>query len=78
MVVSMAQYVTGAKLPDIQDLYTRGCQRKSQFYLKEPPKPQTVYSVTRTAETNRTLNSFYHQAIRLIKSESFDYPDYLH
>ena len=27
-VVCMAQYITGAKLPAIQDLYTRRCQRK--------------------------------------------------
>ena len=26
-VVRTAQYITGAKLPAIQDLYTRGCQR---------------------------------------------------
>jgi hypothetical protein len=25
----MAQYITGAKLPAIQDLYTRRCQRKA-------------------------------------------------
>jgi hypothetical protein len=28
-VVHMAQYITGAKLPAIQDLYTRQCQRKA-------------------------------------------------
>jgi gmma-aminobutyric acid receptor subunit gamma len=28
-VVLTAQYVTGAKLPAIQDLYTRRCQRKA-------------------------------------------------
>jgi gmma-aminobutyric acid receptor subunit gamma len=28
-VVSTAQYITGAKLPAIQDLYTRRCQRKA-------------------------------------------------
>ena len=27
-VVRTAQYITGAKLPAIQDLYTRRCQRK--------------------------------------------------
>jgi hypothetical protein len=27
-VVRMAQYITGAKLPAIQDLYTRRCQRR--------------------------------------------------
>ena len=29
-VVRTAQYITGAKLPAIQDLYTRWCQRKAQ------------------------------------------------
>ena len=28
-VVRKAQYITGAKLPAIQDLYTRPCQRKA-------------------------------------------------
>jgi hypothetical protein len=28
-VVRTAQYITGAKLPAIQDLYTRQCQRKA-------------------------------------------------
>ena len=28
-VVRMAQYITGAKFPAIQDLYTRQCQRKA-------------------------------------------------
>jgi hypothetical protein len=28
-IVHMAQYITGAKLPAIQDLYTRQCQRKA-------------------------------------------------
>ncbi|XP_064841530.1 sclerostin domain-containing protein 1-like [Oncorhynchus masou masou] len=29
-VVRMAQYITGAKFPDVQDLYTRQCQKKAQ------------------------------------------------
>ena len=29
-VVRTAQYITGAKLPAIQDLYTRRCHRKAQ------------------------------------------------
>ena len=34
-VVSTAQYITGAKLPAIQDLYTRQCQRKAQKIVKD-------------------------------------------
>jgi hypothetical protein len=35
-VVRMNQYITGAKLPAIQDLYTRRCQRKAQKMPKTP------------------------------------------
>ena len=34
-VVRTAQYITGAKLPAIQDLYTRRCQRKVQKIVKD-------------------------------------------
>ena len=30
------QYITGAKLPAIQDLYTRQCQRKALKMVKTP------------------------------------------
>jgi gmma-aminobutyric acid receptor subunit gamma len=33
-VVRMAQYITRAKLPDIQDLYTRRCKRKALKMIK--------------------------------------------
>ena len=33
-VVRMTQYITGAKLPAIQDLYTRRCQRKALKMVK--------------------------------------------
>ena len=33
-VVNTAQYITGAKLPAIQDLYTRRCQRKALEIVK--------------------------------------------
>jgi gmma-aminobutyric acid receptor subunit gamma len=33
-VVRTAQYITGAKLPAIQDLYTRRCQRKALKIVK--------------------------------------------
>ena len=34
-VASTAQYITGAKLPAIQDLYTRRCQRKAVKIVKD-------------------------------------------
>ena len=43
-VVRTAQYITGAKLPAIQDLYTRWCQRKALEIVKDPS--QTVLSTT--------------------------------
>ena len=38
-VVLTAQYITGAKLPDIQDLYTRQCQRTVQEIAKDSSHP---------------------------------------
>ena len=38
-VVRMAQYITGAKLPAIQDLYTRRCQRKAPKIVKDSRHP---------------------------------------
>jgi hypothetical protein len=38
-VVYMAQYITGAKLPAIQDLYVRWCQRKVQKIVKDSSHP---------------------------------------
>ena len=41
MVVSMAQYITGAKFPAIQDLYTMQCQRKA-LKLSKTPATQVI------------------------------------
>ena len=38
-VVRTAQYITRAKLPAIQDLYTRRCQRKALIIVKDPSHP---------------------------------------
>jgi hypothetical protein len=38
-VVRTAQYITGAKLPAIQDLYTRRCQKKGLKMIKDPSNP---------------------------------------
>ena len=40
-VVRTAEYITGAKLPAIQDRYTRGCQRKAQ---RNDQRLQSPYS----------------------------------
>ena len=38
-VVRTAQYITGAKLPAIQDLYTRQCQRNALRIVKDSSNP---------------------------------------
>ena len=38
-VVRTAQYITGAKLPAIQDLYTRQCQRQALKIVKDSGHP---------------------------------------
>uniref|UniRef100_A0A8C7I238 Reverse transcriptase domain-containing protein n=1 Tax=Oncorhynchus kisutch TaxID=8019 RepID=A0A8C7I238_ONCKI len=38
-VVRTAQYITEAKLPAIQDLYTRQCQKKARKIVKDPSHP---------------------------------------
>jgi hypothetical protein len=69
-VVCMAQYITGAKLDDIQDLYTRRCQRYSSHsshrLFSLIPHGKRYQSAK--SRTKRLLNSFYPQAIRLLNS----------
>ncbi|KAM9568419.1 uncharacterized protein ACWYII_008827 [Salvelinus alpinus] len=74
-VVHTAQYITGAKLPAIQDLYTRRCQRKALKIVKDPSHPShRLFSLlphgkqyrSAKSRTERLLNSFYPQAIRLL------------
>ena len=56
-VVQMAQYITGAKLPAIQDLYTSRCQRKALKIVKDTSHPShRLFSL---------LNIFNPQATRL-------------
>jgi hypothetical protein len=88
MVVWAAQYITGAKLPAIQDLYTRRCQRKApQKMIKDSSHPShrlfsllphvKQYQSTKS-RTKRLLNSFDPQVIRLLNNLSNGHPDYLH
>ena len=39
-VVCTAQYITGSKLPAIQDLYTSRCQRKALKIVKDSSHPR--------------------------------------
>ena len=86
-VVRTAQYITGAKLPAIQDLYTRRCQRKALKIVKDSSHPShRLFSLlphgkryrSAKSRSKRLLNSFYPQAIILLNSKSKGYPDYLH
>jgi hypothetical protein len=73
--VFTAQDITGAKLPAIQDFYTRRCQRKALKIVKDPSHPShRLFSLlphgkryrSAKSRTKRPLNSFYSQAIRLL------------
>ena len=74
-VVRTAQYVTGAKIPAIQDLYTRQCQRKALKIVNDSSHPShRLFSLlphgkryrSAKSRSKRLLNSFYPQAIRLL------------
>jgi gmma-aminobutyric acid receptor subunit gamma len=67
-VVRTTQYITGAKLPAIQGLYTRRCQRKALNIVKDsshpryrlfslPPHGKRYWSTK--SMSKRLLNSFY-------------------
>ena len=76
-VVRTAQYITGAKLPAIQDLYTRRCQRKALKIVKDSSHPShKLFSLlphgkryrSAKSRSKRLMNSFYTQAVRLLNS----------
>jgi hypothetical protein len=71
----MAQYIIEAELPAIQELYSRQCQRKAQKMVKDAShQSHRLFSLLQHCKwyqctksgTNKTLNSFYPQAIRLL------------
>ena len=73
-VVCTVQYITGARLPAIQDLYTRWCQRKALKIVKNSSHP--LFSLlphskrywNAKSRYKSPLNRFYTQAIRLLNS----------
>uniref|UniRef100_A0A4W5NY43 Reverse transcriptase domain-containing protein n=1 Tax=Hucho hucho TaxID=62062 RepID=A0A4W5NY43_9TELE len=86
-VVHTAQYITGAKLPALQNLYTRRCQMKAQKIVKDSSHPSNrLFSLLLHGKryqnakswSKRLLNSFYPQATRLLNNSSNGHPDYLH
>ena len=85
-LVRTAQYITGAKLPTIQDLYTRRVRGRPQK-LSGTPLTQVIDCSllphgkrhrSAKSRTKRHLNSFYPQAIRLLNNESKGHLDFLH
>ena len=86
-VVRMAQYITGAKFPAIQDPYTRQCQRKAQKIVKDSSHPcNRLFSLLQhgkryqstKSRSKRLLNSFYPQVIRQDKNNQTKLnPNYL-
>ena len=76
-VVRTAQFITGAKLPAIQELYNRRCQRNAHkivSYSSHPshrlffllPHGKRYWSAK--FRTKRFLNSFHPQAIKLLNN----------
>ena len=74
-VLRTAQDLTGAKLPAIQDLYTRRCQRKALKIVKDSSQAShRLFSLlphgkrywSAKSRSKRLLNSIYSQAIRLL------------
>jgi hypothetical protein len=66
-VVQTTQYITGAKLPAIQDLYTRQCQKNALKMVKHPSHRLFSLLPHGKSRTKRLLNSFNPQAIRLLR-----------
>jgi hypothetical protein len=73
----MAQYITGAKIPAIQNLYNRQCQRKDHRIGRDSGHPgHRLFSLlphgkqywSAKSWTKRFLNIFYPQAIRLLNN----------
>uniref|UniRef100_A0A673Y8U9 Reverse transcriptase domain-containing protein n=1 Tax=Salmo trutta TaxID=8032 RepID=A0A673Y8U9_SALTR len=76
-VMCTVQYIPGAKIPDIQDLYTRRCQSTALNIVKDSSHPSHIlFSLLphgkwyRSAKSmsKRLLNSLYPQAITLLNS----------
>jgi hypothetical protein len=70
-VVRTVQYIAGAKLPDIQDLYTRRCQRKALKTVKDSSHPyHRQFSLlphgSGTGAPSLGPRGFYPQVIRLL------------
>ena len=57
-VMRTAQYTTEAKLPAIQDLYTRWCQRKALKIFKDPIHPShRLFSLPLHGKRDRSAKS---------------------
>ena len=75
-VVCTPQYVTGARVPAIQDFYTRQCKMKALKMVEDSShQSRSLFSLlphrkrylSAKSGTKSLLNSFYPKAIRLLK-----------
>ncbi len=77
-VVRTARHIVGGELPSLQDIYTRRCIRKARRIIKDSSHPshrllsllpsgRRLRSIR--SRTSRLRDSFFPQAIRLMKSE---------
>jgi hypothetical protein len=76
-VVRTAQYLTGAKLSAIQDLYNRQCQRNAYKIVRDSSHPSEIlFSLlphgkryqSAKSRIKTLLNSFYPKAIKLLNN----------
>jgi hypothetical protein len=81
-VLKTAQYITGAELPAIQDIYIRRCGRETRKTVKDSNHPShRLFSLLSNGkryrcikfDINRLLKSFDTQSVRLI----YSYKDYM-
>ena len=65
-VVRMDQYITGAKLPVIQDHYTRRCQRKALKIVKD--SSHVIHRLSSLLPHDKRYRSTKSRSKRLLKS----------
>ena len=77
-VVCMAQYITGAKLPTIHDLYTRRCQRKAVKIVKESSHPiHRLFSLLLHGKLYRSAKSRSKMLLNIFYPPSHKTPEHL-
>ncbi len=82
-VVRTAHHIVGGELPSLQDIYTRQCIRKARRIINESSHPShRLFSLLPSgrrlrsirSRTSRLRDSFFPQAIRLMKQPELIHP----